>query len=289
MRRALVLGGGGIIGVAWESGIAVGLHQGGYDLKSFAGIVGTSAGAIVGARIASGKVPTLGNTDAARSQQQKPVVDPSTLDLAALKEIFERWKTMTEATPEQVSAIGKLARRLYRDSERPMVQRMRDDTEVHDWPALPLLVATVDTESGERRVFDRESGVSLERAITASAAVPGLFPSIDIQGRLYMDGQVWSSTNAELALAWKPDQVLIAMPTNALSAPAIGPHAERMVELETARLHAAGCTTMLKTPSAEDAAAFCRNMMDPRKALPAYESGIELGKAWAAELAAPRR
>ena len=52
--RALVLGGGGVAGVAWELGILRGLHDTGVDVRGADVIIGTSAGSVVGAQIASG-------------------------------------------------------------------------------------------------------------------------------------------------------------------------------------------------------------------------------------------
>src|SRR5690348_8509157 len=52
MTRALVLGGGGSVGIAWESGLLAGLAEQGIDLGRADRIVGTSAGSVVGARLA---------------------------------------------------------------------------------------------------------------------------------------------------------------------------------------------------------------------------------------------
>src|SRR5260221_627043 len=52
--RALVLGGGGVAGVAWELGILLGLYDTGVDVRGADVIIGTSAGSVVGAQIASG-------------------------------------------------------------------------------------------------------------------------------------------------------------------------------------------------------------------------------------------
>src|SRR5215475_2840463 len=54
MTRGVVLGGGGIAGVAWEAGIVIGLRRAGVDLSSADVIVGTSAGSIVGSHVAFG-------------------------------------------------------------------------------------------------------------------------------------------------------------------------------------------------------------------------------------------
>ena len=51
---ALVLGPGGPVGTAWLAGLAAGLRREGVDLGAAGLIVGTSAGAIVGAILASG-------------------------------------------------------------------------------------------------------------------------------------------------------------------------------------------------------------------------------------------
>ncbi|KJY23762.1 patatin, partial [Streptomyces sp. NRRL S-444] len=51
---ALVLGGGGLTGIGWESGILYGLAQAGVDLAAADLVVGTSAGSVVGAQLTSG-------------------------------------------------------------------------------------------------------------------------------------------------------------------------------------------------------------------------------------------
>src|SRR3954469_15638126 len=54
-RTALVLGGGGITGIAWEIGLLAGLAEAGTDLSGADLVVGTSAGSVVGAQITSGE------------------------------------------------------------------------------------------------------------------------------------------------------------------------------------------------------------------------------------------
>ena len=54
-RRALVLGGGGVTGIAWETGLIAGLAGLDIDLAAADVIIGTSAGSVVGADIASGQ------------------------------------------------------------------------------------------------------------------------------------------------------------------------------------------------------------------------------------------
>lgn len=49
--RGLVLGGGGVTGIAWEIGVLAGLAESGVDVLNWDAVVGTSAGSLVGARL----------------------------------------------------------------------------------------------------------------------------------------------------------------------------------------------------------------------------------------------
>ena len=54
MAKALVLGGGGVAGIAWETGVLLGLSRAGVDLTDADLLVGTSAGSVVAAQVATG-------------------------------------------------------------------------------------------------------------------------------------------------------------------------------------------------------------------------------------------
>jgi len=284
MRQALVLGGGGIVGVAWETGVLAGLAESGLDASAFELIVGTSAGAIMGARIAAKR--RVGEEDKQRAQRKDDSLDPGKLDLGAMGRIFPLWGAMERATPEKTAEIGALARDLYRDREDAWIANIAAAHGVQDWPEQALLVAAVDTESGERRFFDRHSGVPIERAIAGSSAIPGIAPSITIDGRRYMDGQVWSSTHADILLGKGFDRVVIAKPTTEATAQALGAHADRAVAHEVEALRGEGIRVELRTPTAEEAVGIGTNLMDPTKAAVAHEVGLATGRAWGPVLSA---
>ncbi len=68
-----------------------------------------------------------------------------------------------------------------------------------EWPDRPMIVVAVDAHTGELVAFDRHSGVELADAVTASTALPGLVPTVNINGTRYIDGGVRSPDNADLA------------------------------------------------------------------------------------------
>ena len=287
-KRALVLGGGGLVGVAWESGLCAGLLQRGVDLRDFDAFVGTSAGAITCAQLAAGKLPP-GPHDPRPEGAEGASVDPSRIDMKALGRAFTRWSQIVRTTAADAREIGLLARDLYRDTEASWVKGIGAVAgSPVEWPKKPFFISAVDTETGERVVFDNLHGVEIARAIAASAAVPGIFASVEVDGRLYMDGQVHSSTHADILLthphAKKPEEVWILMPTNSRTAPGIGGHAEREVAAEIEALKAAGCIVHYVTPTAEHAVRMGTNLMDSKKMADAYAVGLETGAQLAGEL-----
>src|SRR5215469_10945145 len=87
--RALVLGGGGVAGVAWELGILTGLHDTGVDVRGADIIIGTSAGSVVGAQIASGT-----DLESLFASQLTPVDQSKermvAIDVAQMTEVFSQ-------------------------------------------------------------------------------------------------------------------------------------------------------------------------------------------------------
>jgi NTE family protein len=286
MRQALVLGGGGFLGIAWESGILRALLDAGWTRDAFDAVVGTSAGAIIGTRFLAGHdlVARPGAPEGTGSGKSEVAIDPSTLDIGALGRVFQIWGATDRTTPAIAAEIGAVARGLYRDKEAAWVAGIGRAVGANAWPGTTLRISAVDTASGERRLFDRASGVDLARAIACSSAVPGIFPSVTIDGRLYMDGQVHSSTHADALAADRPARVIVLMPTNVHTAQAIGSHAERALAAELTTLRAAGTEVIVRTPTAEDAQRTGANLMDAAKAPDAFQVGLDTGRALAQEL-----
>lgn len=83
MTKALVLGPGGPVGTAWMAGLAVGLRRAGVDLAEADLIVGTSAGAIVGAVLATGQDP-----ERLASLPRSAKAEAPGADAARLNEVF---------------------------------------------------------------------------------------------------------------------------------------------------------------------------------------------------------
>ncbi|MBA2678811.1 MAG: patatin-like phospholipase family protein [Ktedonobacteraceae bacterium] len=81
---------------------------------------------------------------------------------------------------------------------------------VHSWPQSQLEIVAVDAFSGERTIFNSESGIELVDAVMASSAVPYVWPPATIKQRRYIDGGCYSMANLDLAAGF--DKVLVLQP-----------------------------------------------------------------------------
>jgi NTE family protein len=205
-RTALVLGAGGITGVAWQLGILVGLHDRGLDLGAADLIVGTSAGAMTGALIAAFGDPRVA---AAIEAPLGPGDPPMRADWQRGALAFQLLQDETLRPEEMRRRIGAIALEAEVGPPEPWLAAFGRRLPIAAWPER-LVVTAVDVHSGEPVAWDRDAGVPLVAAVAASCAVPCLFPPIPVNGSRFMDGGVRSRTNADLAAGY--DRVYVLAP-----------------------------------------------------------------------------
>src|SRR3954467_14166633 len=155
-RAALVLGGGGITGIAWEIGVLAGLAEAGTDLSSADLVVGTSAGSVVGAQLACGA--ELG---AMYERQLEPATSEKAahLNRATLAQFGWAMLRSRGRDVEFRRRIGALALAAEKAGLTPSEQERLDVIGERlagtHWPDRQLLITAVDAETGEFRTFDR--------------------------------------------------------------------------------------------------------------------------------------
>jgi NTE family protein len=297
---ALVLGGGGAAGNAWEIGVIAGLAEAGLDLTEAADlVVGTSAGATAAAQVRSG-IPAAELLASVLSPPVQPAGQnrerPPSLPMAT---VFERMRAIGAAALRR--AMGAFG--LESDSilgpgagqRRAIVAARLPRAE---WPDRPMIVTAVDAHTGELAAFDRDSGVDLVDAVTASTALPGLVPTVSINGVRYIDGGVGSPDNADLASGYANVVVLSPLGGRSQTPPERG--AEPAGQFEGLRrfpgtdlasqveaLRKQGSHVEVITPDADSRAAMGTNQMDPATRIPAARAGFAQGKQEATRVTFP--
>ncbi|MFD7030030.1 patatin-like phospholipase family protein [Streptomyces sp. NPDC059917] len=274
-ETALVLGGGGLTGVGWEAGIIYGLAEAGIDLSAAELVVGTSAGSVVGAQLTSGLLTP-------RELYERQLAGaggeiPAKMGAGLVARYAVAMLRARDATAYR-RRVGEIALAADTGDERARRKVLEARLVSHQWPERRFVVTAVDARTGAAADFDRHSGVGLVDAVSASCAVPGVWPPVSVGERRYVDGGVRSAANADVATGYRRVVVLAPMAMGTGVSPSPGTQVER--------LRADGSKVLLITPSAEARKVFGRNVLDPARRAPAARAGLAQAAAHAAEAAA---
>jgi NTE family protein len=271
--RAVILGGGGVTGIAWQTGILRGLRDEQIDLASADAIIGTSAGAFAGTYLACGVV-----TEYFDRQFSGDVVE---IAARMSPESIEGFRTaIVEGNGDQAATgrgLGRMALAATTVSRQERGAVIASRLPSGGWPQAPLKMTAIDADTGELHLLDKDSGVSLATAAEASGAVPGLWPVVEALGRRWIDGGSCSAANAGLGASYERVVVI---------APAAGGFPGQRVTLdEVAHLKAGGVAVVLIHPDERGRAAIGDNAFDPRRRGAAAQAGRAQGRESAAEVA----
>jgi NTE family protein len=269
---ALVLGGGGVTGIAWELGVLKGLRDAGVDLARAGLVVGTSAGSVVGAQLATGL-----DLDDLVTRQRSPATGERASGMEPERMVAAFSAIMLAARdPRDLRVrIGTMALGANTISEAERLEVIRSRLPVREWPEQRLLITGVDAVTGDPVVWDREAGVPLVQAVAASCAVPGVWPPVTIAGRRYIDGGIASPTNAHLAAGC--DAVVVLAPI------VVGFGGSLDEELKALGPDA---RVAVVSPDAAAEEAIGPDVLDPSRRPPAVEAGLAQGAAAADEVRA---
>lgn len=263
--RAVVLGGGGVAGIAWELGVLATLEDAGVDLGTADLVVGTSAGSVVGTFLRAGAVR------GAFEQQLSPLPttyeEPVAVDAGAIEQGFTT--AVQGATSEQDARarLGAAAQQVTAgQSDDDRVATFRQTLPSPEWPDRAYAVTVVDAVDGSFRVIRAEDGVPLERAVAASCSVPFVWSPVRIDGHPYVDGGARSATNADVAAGFERVLVIACSPEGPSP---LGPWLDRAV----ADLRAAGSQVEVIVADEASRQAFGADSLALSSQRPSAEAG----------------
>ncbi|MFK4098575.1 patatin-like phospholipase family protein [Streptomyces sp. NPDC019531] len=272
-ERALVVGGGGVAGIAWATGVLAGLADSGVDVGDADLLLGTSAGSVVAAQLAGATpLPELLRSQVDPAFQREELL-PREGALAAVFEFAAKLDAEVGDPVERLRRTGEmaLAADTVTEAERRSVIEGRLPS--HDWPGRPLSVIAVNARTGETRVLDRASGIGLVDAVAASCAVPGVWPAATIDGVPHIDGGARSFTNLDLAAGHARTLVVAPMP-------------DPVLEADAAAIVERGGLVEVITPDEAALTAFGDDPLSPASRTPAGHAGFAQGTEAAPAVAA---
>ncbi len=321
MRVGLVLGAGGVQGGAWLTGALDALADStGWDPASADIVVGTSAGSVIGSLCVAGIPPwfmvahSAGETfdgvvdaqgrpaaEADRSggaqfrlQRAWPPIGPGSWPLA-----LRTLREPTRFTPGAAFA-GWAPRGIFSTAPIEDIIRRAVPSGWIDHPNH--WVVACDYGSGRRVAFGRPAAprAELAEAVAASCAIPAFYHPVEIGGRRYVDGGIYSTSNLDLLREQALDLVICLNPTSSLHpARAWNPlerlngyfrdHSGRLLGNEAKTLRSAGTEVLLIQPTGEDLAAMGPNLMSTKDRNPVIATarrtvGAQLAESGHADL-----
>jgi NTE family protein len=304
MKVGLVLGAGGVMGGAWLTGGLDALaRETGWDPAEADYVVGTSAGSMIGALCVAGVPPWFmvgfssgerfdGVTDvngrpAATADRSGGAVfrlDRGALPIVpgSLKLALRALTRPTRHTPSTVVA-GWFPRGIV--STEPLREQIGHVVPDGWVPHPGLRVVACDYSTGRRVPFGREDAppADLADAVAASCAIPGFYRPVEIGGRHYVDGGMYSTSNLDLLRDAELDLVICLNPTSSLHPVQAWNPVEQAATFwrrlsgnrlgsEAKKLRAAGTEVILIQPLREDLAVMGTNLMSRKRRNEAIET-----------------
>ena len=199
MRLGLVLGAGGTAGEAFHRGVLRAMQDLGLDPRGADVVVGTSAGSLVAAslrRHGPARPAIFEHRSRARLPERGALLDLLRAPRRRLNAAL-LWPEFTNGRRD-TAFISEGLRRAHGVG----------------WSSSALWVVAVRRRDGHRVVFGRPDSpvTDVGSAVAASCAIPGYFAPVRIDGVEYVDGGVYSPTNADLLADCDLDLAVVSSP-----------------------------------------------------------------------------
>ena len=249
-KIALALAGGGPLGAMYEIGVLMALDEAldGLDLNDMDIYVGVSAGSFITAGLANQLTPTdiyrlfidneKSNKREGRRSSVIETLRPEVFLRPAFREYFKRaksvpslaWQGLTRFIASPLTSRGRSPAEAFANLFRAIPAGIFDNEAIakflaetfshsgrtNDFRQLKhtLYSVAVDLDTGKAITFGAPGfdHVPISKAVQASAALPGLFPPVEIDGHYFVDGALKKTLNASLALEDGAELVLCVNP-----------------------------------------------------------------------------
>ncbi len=287
VERAVVIGCGGVLGIAWSIGLVTALVRDGVSVDHSDLWIGASAGSVVAAKLACGfPIEELFEEQVNGTAASHEVFQPYSQSEADAKNqiLFDKVRgNLTQARQR----IGAWALRRNTPSQQARRSIIAQRLQHADWPAKQLHIVSVNAMSGEPQIWNRHNSasplalhnVSLVDAVAASCAVPGVWPPVQLRGEHFIDGGLRSMTNADLAASAR--RVLVISPQGYSDGNPVSGHLRSELKV----LQSRGSNVQVIAPDAASLEAIGANILDPSRCAQVATTALRQGHATAATVA----
>ena len=299
MRRAVVLGAGGVLGAAWSIGALRAIEEReGFDPRTAEVIIGTSAGSVLASALGAGiAVKALENHQRGEVAVGDPVIEyeyeadggTSLPPRPRIRLGSRKLLLQTARHPRRYPPLVALA--ALAPHGRGTLEPLRaaiEALEPGEWSEHEnLWIIAMDYDTGRRVAFGRAGAppARLADAVIASCAIPGWFPAVTINGRRYVDGGTCSPTSLDLLAGRGLDEIFVVAPMVSFTYDepdtVVGRLERRFRRSQTRRLlreaakvRRSGTRVTLLGPGREDLEAIGVNLMDAARRIRVLDTAI---------------
>lgn len=288
--RGLVLGGGGIYLASWMVAYFTALAENGIDVGQADIIVGTSAGSLVGAVLAGGRLDQMEKTfqELAKAPEEFAKFVPLTPPTDSQLRARELANTARQADRATIQAIGRAAM-AARNPAGPAEYRVSlgHFLGMTGWPSDKLYTTAIDCFTGERIILSQADGLQVNDGCAASSSLPGSQGPTWLGDRLCMDGGISASSTHCDVVAEVRKALVISLTDGSDTAVKLGLRASSLPNTlvqEVKQLQAEGTQVMLKIVGLVPGVERVDSIMNPKWIAPCLANGRARGLADVAEM-----
>lgn len=217
--NVLVLGSGGVLGVAWHAATLLRMERLGLWHPSEDSLrIGTSAGSMVAVALGS-EIPAqkilgivMGNKiDCNGEEIVMPLLERNP---SKEKERSDKWYATKSLSHLRMPYSGLLMSSLLPTGEANMDEliKMVNAFSGNKWPDIETWVTSTDYVSGRRHIFDKNSNVTPGFAVASSCAIPSIYKPLEHNEQHFIDGGIISMLHLDLAMRLGAKKITVLAP-----------------------------------------------------------------------------
>lgn len=228
-ENVLILGSGGILGLAWHAATLKRLqYERQWNPEDDHLRIGTSAGSLVAMALGAGLsldviLDAVSGKEIEHNGGKFTIPDLPT-EAAIKGEKSDKWYILRTLSRLHIPYLGIILSSLVPEGEVSLKDFIDfvDGITGKEWPETRTWITTTELSDGKRHVFSASSAVSPGFAVASSCSVPAMYKPLSTEVHNFVDGGVISSLHLDLALDLGVKKITALAPISGFVCPSIG-------------------------------------------------------------------
>lgn len=225
-ENVLILGSGGILGLAWHAATLKRLaYEGKWNPEDDDIRIGTSAGSLVAMALGAGLsldliLAAVSGKEIEHNGKQFTIPNIVT-ETTPTGERSDKWYILRTLSRLHIPYLGIILSSLVPEGEISLNDFMEfvDGITGKEWPKTPTWITTTELSDGKRHVFSASSGITPGFAVASSCSVPAMYKPLSTDAQSFVDGGVISSLHLDLTIDLGVKKITVLAPISGFVCP----------------------------------------------------------------------